>query len=257
VLIRIRFLDPSKIGEMTAREWLDQNVSDERLRQTIEALMRLATYTDALSGRRARRIDAAQHRDARRALRRRRMAEARRRAAQQCRDVGRELHHQLARRSRRSCGAVRGIELGELELDLRNDTLFCRAAAAIRGRRAGNAHPADNVLLAVDPSTARSLAGHDVINTEYEPVTATCLDVALSRLPSEKNLFALGIDRPHLRLGALEMGAAHAEKAARSYTSAKYRKERAPINDDEIEIDARDKRAEVSSRRAGTGDAAR
>src|SRR5438552_3833019 len=138
-------------------------------------------------------------------------------------------------------GSRYSLPVGELELDLRNDTLSVALPQLSEDGAQGTRIPADNVLLAVDPSTARSLAGNDVINTEYEPVTATCLDVALSRLPSEKNLFALGIDRPHY-VSVHSKWAQLTPKGGALIHVAKYRKERAPINDDEIEIDARDKR---------------
>lgn len=247
LLIRIRFLDPSKIDEMTAREWLDQNVSDERLRQTIEALLRLATYTDAV-----------EQQSARAALTQLNIAM---RGVLYVDEGWQKLVDALHSNAVTSGvnfitsshvvrvdhdGGVRGIELGELELDLRNDTLSVALPPQLEDGAQGTRIPADNVLLAVDPSTARSLAGDDVINTNYEPVTATCLDVALSRLPSEKNLFALGIDRPHY-FSVHSKWAQLTPKGGALIHVAKYRKQRAPINDDEIEIDARNKRPDVSA----------
>jgi phytoene dehydrogenase-like protein len=247
LLIRIRFLDPSTIGEMTAREWLDQNVSDERLRQTIEALLRLATYTDAV-----------EQQSARAALTQLNIAM---RGVLYVDEGWQKLVDALHSNAVTSGvnfitsshvvrvdhdGGVRGIELGELELDLRNDTLSIALPQLPEDGGQGTRIPADNVLLAVDPSTARSLAGDDVINTNYEPVTATCLDVALSRLPSEKNLFALGIDRPHY-FSVHSKWAQLTPKGGALIHVAKYRKQRASINDDEIEIDARNKPRDVSA----------
>ena len=51
------------------------------------------------------------------------------------------------------------------------------------------------MLLAVDPFTARELV-RDLDWPETTAVTASSLDVALSRLPQPRNTFALGIDRP-------------------------------------------------------------
>src|SRR5438045_314597 len=45
--VRLRRLDPKKFADITVREWLDRSFTDERLRQTIEAFIRLATYSDA------------------------------------------------------------------------------------------------------------------------------------------------------------------------------------------------------------------
>ena len=146
VLIRIRFLDPSKIGEMTAREWLDQNVSDERLRQTIEALMRLATYTDAV-----------ERQSARAALTQLNIAT---RGVLYVDEGWQKLVDALHSNAVTSGvnfitsshvvrvdhdGAVRGIELGELELDLRNDTLSVALPQLPADGSPGTRIPADCV----------------------------------------------------------------------------------------------------------------
>ena len=54
---------------------------------------------------------------------------------------------------------------------------------------------ASTVLLAVDPLTARELMG-SVDWPQMRPVIASCLDVALSKLPQPKRKFAIGIDQP-------------------------------------------------------------
>ncbi|MEA2338605.1 MAG: hypothetical protein QOE82_2612, partial [Thermoanaerobaculia bacterium] len=59
----------------------------------------------------------------------------------------------------------------------------------------GTRIPAETVLLAVDPVTARELAP-DLDWPVTTAVTATCLDIALSKLPQPRNTFALGIDTP-------------------------------------------------------------
>ncbi|MDC0744509.1 phytoene desaturase family protein [Polyangium mundeleinium] len=60
--------------------------------------------------------------------------------------------------------------------------------------------PADMVILAASPSLASSLLPDVPALAEWAaaaiPVTAACLDVALSRLPQPRNTFALGIDQP-------------------------------------------------------------
>jgi phytoene dehydrogenase-like protein len=90
-------------------------------------------------------------------------------------------------------GAVRGIEFGELEPD-GQDTIDLRSPRPSR-EHPGTRLAADTVLLAVDPATARDLIG-EVSWPEMRTVTASCLDVALSRQPQPKKNFALGIDQP-------------------------------------------------------------
>jgi protoporphyrinogen oxidase len=43
---RLRRLDTAKLGAMTVRQWLDTNVDDARVRQLLEALIRLSSYAD-------------------------------------------------------------------------------------------------------------------------------------------------------------------------------------------------------------------
>jgi len=76
-------------------------------------------------------------------------------------------------------GAVRGVELGGLELDVRNDTMSL-AMPDMSDPDKGTRIPAETVILAVDPVTARELAP-DLDWPETTAVTASCLDVALSR----------------------------------------------------------------------------
>ena len=248
LLVRIRFLKAEEFAHMTVREWLDANISDERLRQTIEALIRVATYSDA-----------ADHQSAAAALKQLQIAlKGVTYVDEGWQKIVDALHSNAVTAGvnfitsshvvgvKHEGGAVKGIELGELELDLRNDTMSVALPPMPEDGEQGTRIPADNVLLAVDPETARSLAGPDVIEGDYSPVTATCLDVALSRLPKEKNLFALGIDRPHY-FSVHSRWAQLTPKGGALIHVTKYRKERAPINDDEIDRDATSRRASVST----------
>ena len=45
-MLRIRRIDPKPYASMTVREWIDANTTDERLRTVLEAMFRLATYSD-------------------------------------------------------------------------------------------------------------------------------------------------------------------------------------------------------------------
>ena len=248
LLVRLRFLDASKFAEMTAREWLDANVSDERLRQTIETLMRVSTYSDA-----------ADQQSAAVALKQLQIAtKGVTYADEGWQKIVDALHSNAVTSGvnfitsshvvavKHEGGQVKGIELGELELDLRNDTMSVALPQMPADGEQGTRIPADNVLLAVDPDTASALAGDDIIDHDYTPVTATCLDVALSKLPKEKNLLAFGIDRPHY-FSVHSKWAQLTPKGGALIHVAKYRKERGPINDDEIDRDATSRRARVST----------
>ena len=46
LFLRIRRIDPKPYASMTVREWIDANASDERVRLLLEAVFRLATYSN-------------------------------------------------------------------------------------------------------------------------------------------------------------------------------------------------------------------
>ncbi len=64
----------------------------------------------------------------------------------------------------------------------------------------GSRRPAEAVILATGPHSARALAGEVEAlarsAAEAVPAYAACLDVALARLPRPATIFALGVDRP-------------------------------------------------------------
>ncbi|HEX7830544.1 MAG TPA: NAD(P)-binding protein, partial [Thermoanaerobaculia bacterium] len=45
-LLRVRGRNGANVGDITVREWLDRTFTDERAREVMEALLRLATYSD-------------------------------------------------------------------------------------------------------------------------------------------------------------------------------------------------------------------
>ncbi|HEX9160787.1 MAG TPA: FAD-dependent oxidoreductase [Thermoanaerobaculia bacterium] len=183
LLMRIRAMDPSAAGSITVRDWLDANVKDDRLREVIEALFRFATYSP----------DVQQSASA---------------ALQQLKLVMRgfvyvdegwqrivdSLHSNAVSAgvnfvtSARVVGidhdtAVRGVRIGGLDDD---DTW-------------GTPLAADTVVVAVGPQVARELLGDSEFARgwrDLKPITAACLDVALTKLPNPKRTFALGVDRP-------------------------------------------------------------
>jgi len=81
------------------------------------------------------------------------------------------------------------------------------------------------VILAVDPATAADLAGDVGAKWSHaRPVTAACLDVALSKLPNPKRTFALGIDQP-LYFAAHSQWAQLTPKGGALVHTVKYRKD--------------------------------
>lgn len=251
LLIRLPRINAKPYASMTAREWLDREIGDARLRQLMEAYLRLATYSDApdelsasaaleqlkLVMRGAMYVDEGWQK----------LVDALHSAAvtagvsfvTSSRVVGIDFDDR-----------VRAVELGGLEIEDRNDTMSVALPEippeGVRGTRL----PADAVLLAVDPGTARELLGDRAaeagIANGFTPVTATCLDVALSRLPVPDATFALGIDRP-VYLSVHSAWAQLTPRGGALVHVAKYRRKPLPIQDDELEPTDRRRRAADSA----------
>jgi phytoene dehydrogenase-like protein len=197
LLLRIRRIDAKRYASMTVSEWVDANASDERFREFLLALFRLATYCDRPDLQSA----AAALRHLRLALRGviyvdegwQKIVDALHSSAvaagvnfvTSSRIVGVDI----------ADGAVKGIELGGLEMETTKDTLTAVALPNLDQEEQGTRLPADTVILAVDPATAKELVPALDL-PKLTPVIASCLDVALSRLPNPSRLFALGIDQP-------------------------------------------------------------
>lgn len=203
LMIRVRRIDPRRFEGMTTREWLDQHVSDARLRQFVEALIRLATYSDhadtmsaaAAVGQLKLLVRGAIYLDEGW----QKLIDSLHSAA-----VSAGVHFVSSSRIVGlgiTDGAVRSVELGGLELDAHHmDTMSVALPESKPEDVQGVPLKADAVLLAVDPDTASELVDDAQLTkswTAATPVTAACLDVALSRLPNPKATFALGIDKPH------------------------------------------------------------
>lgn len=251
ILWSLRSLDPARIEPLTVAQWLDQRVSSPVVRDLLAATIRLATYADQ-----------PERQSAAAALAHLRIAM---RGAVYVDEGWQKLvdslhSHAVAAgvnfvSSSRVVAvdhdgeSVRGIELGGLEEEQFNDTLSIALPEVSPQTVRGTRLKADTVLLAVDPLTSRELLGSTAPAawSRLEPVTVTCLDVALSSLPDRKNTFALGIDRPHY----FSVHSAHAQLTPRGGALihvAKYRKGRAAINDEEIESEVpRHRNSEVAS----------
>jgi len=194
-LLRIRRLKkPGQFAAMSARQWLDANVTRQRVRETLEALLRLATYCNSMEC-----INAgAALNQLRLAMRGviyvdegwQKIVDALHSSA-----VAAGVNFVTSSRVIRvdHDSAVRAIEIGGLEPETQSETQsYLRP---MPGEARGTRLASDVVLLAVDPATARELIG-DVSWPSMIPVVLSTLDVALSRLPQPKKTFALGIDRP-------------------------------------------------------------
>ena len=197
LFLRIRRFDPKRLADVTARQWLDENVANERLRQTMEALFRLATYSDHAEEQSA----AAALSQLRLAMRGviyvdegwQRIVDALHGAAVSAGVTFVTSSHVVG--IEHDGSAVTAIALGELEQDLQRSSTRSMHLPRMADDARGTRLPATDVILAVDPMTARDLVdGLDF--AQPRAVIATCLDVALSSLPQPKPTFALGIDRP-------------------------------------------------------------
>jgi len=237
LFVRIRRIDAKRFAGMTAAEWLDANVSNERLRQTMEALIRLATYSDHADEQSAA-AALAQLRISMRGVVYvdegwQRIVDALHGAAVSAGVTFVTSSHIVG--VEHDGNAVTSIALGELEQDLQRSSTRSMKMPRMADDARGTRLPASDVILAVDPTTARDLVdGLDW--TPPRPVLATCLDVALSALPREKPKFAVGIDRP-LYYSVHSAWAQLTPKGGALIHVAKYRKSGA-ANDDELESTA-------------------
>lgn len=183
LMFRIRKIDPATAAQMTLKEWLDANVTDARLRLTFEALVRASTFSsdpDQSAAPALQQLKLANQGFAYIDEGWQKIVDSLHSHAVSAgvnfvtsSDVLRVVHEG---------NAVRAIELGGLE-----------------GETKGTPLAADNVILAVDPVTARRLVGDAEFARSWgdlRPVVATCLDVALSGLPDRHHPVAVPIDRP-------------------------------------------------------------
>lgn len=246
LFVRIRRMDAKRFADMTARQWLDANVTNERVRQTMEALMRLATYSDCADEQSA----AAALGQLRNSMKGvvyvdegwQRIVDALHGAAVSAGVTFVTSSHVVG--VGHDGSAVTSIELGELEQDLQRSSTRSMKLPRMDEDAHGTRLPATTVILAVDPTTARDLAeGLDF--APPRPVLATCLDVALQTLPRPKPAFAVGIDRP-LYYSVHSAWAQLTPKGGALIHVAKYRKS-GVANDDEIESTATRRTSETAA----------
>ncbi len=235
LMFRIRRADSSRYAAMTVRQWLDDSVRDPQLRLIVEAFVRLTTYSAA--DQQSAAVAVAQLKIARRGVVYVDEGWQKIVDALHSHAVAVGVNFVTSSRVVRvdHDGAVRGVELGELEMSQRRDTQSV-ALPQLSGEETGTRIPAEAVLLAVDPASAQAMTS-GIDWPDLTPVTATCLDVALSRLPVARNTFAVGIDRPtyfsvHSRWGQLSPHGGALIHVAR------YRSRQAAMSDDEFDSSA-------------------
>jgi len=229
-LWRARRIKAPDVRETTIGEWLDANFTNAQARETMAAVIRLATYC------------AHETQSAVRALVQLRAAlrggvlyvdEGWQRIVDSLRNTAVTSGVNFISGTRvmgvvRDHHGVRAVELGGLELDAdRMDTLSVALPDMKPENIEGALIPAETVLLAVDPETAAELAGYADFTKSWmasRPVTAACLDVGLRSLPRPKNTFAIGIDEP-LYYSVHSAVAQLAPKGASLIHTIKYRRE--------------------------------
>lgn len=187
-------------GALTLREWLDANVRDERARQVLASLIRLATYSDHADTAAAA-LPLAQMRVALRGALY--VHEGWQRIVDSMHSTAISSGVNFVTSSRivgvdSDEKGVRAVRLGGLEIDAdRMDTQAIALPELSPEHVDGARLQAETVILAVDPACAAELAGDAGKSwAQAQPVTAACLDVALRTLPHPKRTFALGIDEP-------------------------------------------------------------
>ncbi|HEV8323411.1 MAG TPA: FAD-dependent oxidoreductase, partial [Myxococcota bacterium] len=180
-------VDPAPWASRTVRAWVDQTVRQPAMRRLLHALTRVATYADEPDRQSAATAIGQLQRVARHGV--------------LYLDGGwQSLVDGLAGAARAAgVRAVTGVRAASVVLEE-----IGGGRAAVRGVRLedGTTLAAAAAVLAVDPETACGLTrgGADPSLRAWAsgavPVRAATLDVALSRLPRARALFALGIDRP-------------------------------------------------------------
>ncbi len=235
-LIHIRRFGGTRAGSGTLREWLDARFTDANASLTLEALVRLATYSDLPESESASAALAQMKVGLRGTLY---VDEGWQKIVDSLHSAAISSGVNFVSSSRivgvQYAERVKAVELGGLEVDAdRMDTMAIAYPEARPEDVQGARLPAETVVLAVDPQTAADLAGSAGATWRAaRPVTAATLDVALRSLPEPKRTFALGIDRP-LYFSVHSAYAQLTPKGGALIHVTKYRKER-QASDEELE----------------------
>jgi phytoene dehydrogenase-like protein len=173
-------IDATSMQHLSLQDWLHQAIRLPEVRQFVEALVRLSTYTNA-----PEQISAGA------ALAQLQLAFS----GITYIDGGWQVLVEGLRQAAQAAGVqfVMGAQVASIEYD--------RTVRAVRLTN-GSICETTAVVLAINPKAASQLVGSSCSTTLHRwmntasPVQAACLDVALERLPRPRNLFALGIDQP-------------------------------------------------------------
>jgi phytoene dehydrogenase-like protein len=169
-----------KWNTMTMRAWLDTHIQHEDLRSYFEGLVRLSTYCNDT---------AAQSAGA--ALDQTILG----RKGVDYLDGGWQTLVDSLRKVATDAGVCIETRSAVDGIELRGNTASIRLGN-------GESHPAHAVISTVGPETVARLANGGSVSSLQKaaraaiPIHASCLDIALSRLPDAEHQFAIGLDRP-------------------------------------------------------------
>jgi glycine/D-amino acid oxidase-like deaminating enzyme len=171
VLQQTSTLNPKDEAGQTLADWLTKNTHSFKVKQFMQAVMRLSCYSDDI-----------ELLDAGLALAQFQLGSG----GVQYLDGGwQTLVSELARVAQQA-GAEILIEHGVKQVN--RDNTF-QSIELENGDRVSGEH----LILATDPTAVRHLIGLDI---QMTPVRAACLDVALRKLPVPQRYFVLGLEQP-------------------------------------------------------------
>lgn len=178
LLARLGRFDPRALAGVTWDDFVAREVADPLMRFTLEAFVRVATYTNAgdviSAGATIEQLRSAQG------------------PGVLYIDGGWGAIALAALRSATRAGVVVRTDAGVASLEQRDGAWHVTTAGGAR-------LAATTVVLATGPATASDLLPSAALRTAAQrarPARIACLDVALRTLPAPKTTFALGIDKP-------------------------------------------------------------
>lgn len=181
LLSSIGKIDTNPLQHTTVREWLDRTLSQPKARQLVQALFRVATYTNDPEQQSAG------------------AAIAQLQLALSSNVLYLDGGWQTLVEGLRQAAETAGVQIisGEKVEAIEHDTIVQGLRLADGSRRA-----AFTVIMTGSPMDAAALVQGEAKTLLQEwaatarPVKAACLDIGLARLPQPRARFALGIDRP-------------------------------------------------------------
>ncbi|MBI3802101.1 MAG: NAD(P)/FAD-dependent oxidoreductase, partial [Deltaproteobacteria bacterium] len=172
-------IDAQSVQHLTVQEWLEQAIRQPEVRSLVQALFRVATYTND-----------PERQSAGTALAQLQMALT---SNVLYLDGGWQILVDGLRAAAQTAGVH--IETGKRAVSLEYDS-------TVHGLRLadGSTLNASAVIITGSPADAAALVPNSEFLHQWAdtaiPVKAACLDIGLARLPRPRALFALGIDRP-------------------------------------------------------------